>query len=225
MNVIEVILTSFATSAALVWLTKTWISERLKNAIKHEYDQKLETHKIQLKAQADVSIERLKSELATSAAQRNVRFSRVFERTAETIAETYARLWAFYDAVGDYTSIVQSDDNPQADRRKVATEKYNQFAEYYFPRRLFFQKDTTVKIENCFRSLDHTMRRFMVEVERKGAKFDTALEWTNAVKVLTHEIPPLLSMLEDDFRQNLGMMESAKTIDSTSPVALHPPVN
>ena len=43
---IEEFITSIVSSAlvsgAVVWLSKAWISERLKNAIKNEYDQKLE---------------------------------------------------------------------------------------------------------------------------------------------------------------------------------------
>ena len=50
-------------TGALLWLTKSWISERLKNAIKHEYDEKLESHKAQLKAESDTTLERLKSQL------------------------------------------------------------------------------------------------------------------------------------------------------------------
>jgi len=52
---------SVALTAALVWLSKTWISERVKGAIEHEYAQKLETFKSQLKAQNDVAIEQLKT--------------------------------------------------------------------------------------------------------------------------------------------------------------------
>ncbi|MFN8579424.1 MAG: hypothetical protein U0163_00395 [Gemmatimonadaceae bacterium] len=48
-------------TSALVWLSKTWISERLKGAIQHEYDQKLEALKAELKAQNDVAVERLKA--------------------------------------------------------------------------------------------------------------------------------------------------------------------
>lgn len=36
--------------AILVWLSKNWISERLKQSIEHEYSQKLEIHKAKLKA-------------------------------------------------------------------------------------------------------------------------------------------------------------------------------
>ena len=43
-------------SGLLIWMTKSWIAERLKNSIKSEYDQKLETHKAQLKGIMDIEI-------------------------------------------------------------------------------------------------------------------------------------------------------------------------
>ena len=99
-------------TAALVFLTKNWISERLKGAIKSEYDQKLETHKAQLKAQSDVSLEEFKSKLQVAASERNIRLTRVFEDTVDTISGTYSRLLAFHDAVGHYTSIVEWQSTP-----------------------------------------------------------------------------------------------------------------
>ena len=47
---------------AIVWLSRTWITERLKNAIKNEYDEKLESHKAKLKAEHDIAIERLRTD-------------------------------------------------------------------------------------------------------------------------------------------------------------------
>ena len=52
---------SVALTAALVWLSKTWISERVKGAIQHEYEQKIEAYKAELKAQSEVALERLKA--------------------------------------------------------------------------------------------------------------------------------------------------------------------
>ena len=46
---------------------RTWVSEKIRAAIKQEYDEKLETHKAQLKSQYDVEIEELKSRLAIAA--------------------------------------------------------------------------------------------------------------------------------------------------------------
>src|SRR2546428_10773244 len=82
-----------ATGGALVVaLTKTWLTERLKNAIKNEYDMKLEIHKAQLKSESDTEIERLKSQLQVAAAERSIRLSQTFEKVAESIDGNYQRL-------------------------------------------------------------------------------------------------------------------------------------
>ncbi|MFT7229330.1 MAG: endonuclease YncB(thermonuclease family) [Methylophilaceae bacterium] len=79
-------------TAALVWLTKSVISERLKNAIKNEYDQKLETHKAELKSTSNIEIEKLKSQLGIIAAQGNFKFTKLHEKRADAISEIYALL-------------------------------------------------------------------------------------------------------------------------------------
>jgi LPS O-antigen subunit length determinant protein (WzzB/FepE family) len=85
-----------------MFLVKSWITERLKNAIKHEYDVRLESHRAQLKAEQDVELERLKSSLSIAAAERNVAFSRLNERRVEVIAAIYAKLQRLYSAVEDH---------------------------------------------------------------------------------------------------------------------------
>lgn len=59
------VLASIAASGALVgvlvWLSKEWISARLRSSIQHEYDQNLETFKAQLKAQSDVALVELRA--------------------------------------------------------------------------------------------------------------------------------------------------------------------
>lgn len=76
------------TGLAGAWLLRNWISERLKASLQHEYAQKLETHKAQLRSQSETHIARLKADLEIAAAERSFRFSHVFERTADTIATT-----------------------------------------------------------------------------------------------------------------------------------------
>ena len=97
------ILTSGAVSAGiaslLIFLFKSWISERIKGSIQHEYDQKLEAYKAQLKAASDVSIEQLKSQLQITAAERSIKLTKVFEQQADTVAETYAKLVELIGAI------------------------------------------------------------------------------------------------------------------------------
>lgn len=57
-------LISGAVSALVIYVARTWISERLKQAIGHEYAQKLEVHRASLKSEYDIQIERLRAENA-----------------------------------------------------------------------------------------------------------------------------------------------------------------
>lgn len=47
---------SGALAGVIVWLSREWISTRLKASIQHEYDQKLEAHKAQLKSENDIAL-------------------------------------------------------------------------------------------------------------------------------------------------------------------------
>jgi hypothetical protein len=46
--------------AVLIWLSKSWVTERLKRAVEHEYAHKLETHKSQLRAEHELALERIR---------------------------------------------------------------------------------------------------------------------------------------------------------------------
>src|SRR5439155_4390755 len=198
-------------TGALLWLTKSWISERLKNAIKHEYDEKLESHKAQLKAESDTTLERLKSQLQVAAAERQVRYSRVFERTAETAATTYQKLLAFHDAVGRYTSAFEwADTPPKEERRKIVGERYQEFLDYFRPRRLYLPKETSRRLNDLHNKLHSAAVDFMFNVEqggderrrRKDPDRDT---WIEVDKFMREEVPKLLELLEDHFRELLGI--------------------
>src|SRR5207244_3321243 len=116
-------LSSVAVNGGLAWFLKEWISERMKNAIKHEYDQKLEAHRARLKAVVDTEIEtlkakleaenaraqeQLKADLQIAASEHQIRFEKLHEKVAQTVAGSYARLQALWDAVQNYTSILET---------------------------------------------------------------------------------------------------------------------
>ncbi len=216
LTILSSLVASGLLSAALLWLTKNWISERLKNAIKHEYDEKLETHKAQLKSQSDVSIERLKSQLQVTAAERNVRYSKIFERTAETVAETYKRLLAFQDAVASYTHPMTWEGEPsKAEKRKVAGNKYREFLDYYRPNCLFLPKETERRIDEFHPKLHSMALEFMWGVEEGGDRSDPEKNtWMKAHDFMSKEVPPLLNLLKDDLRKILGTLQEEHKVEA-----------
>jgi len=197
---------SVVLSGALVWLTKSWISERLKNSIKNEYDQKLETHKAQLKAQSEVEIERLRSQLSISAMEHEVRFSRLHEKRAEVIAETYSLLKELYIRLGDYVKIFEpAGDTPKEQRRKAAGEAHQNFRKYYATRLIFFPKATATKLEDIDLQLVKTFNEFVFGVEMtQGAGGDVMNKWMQILERVSGEIKIALGELEDEFRKLLG---------------------
>jgi len=56
-------------SGAVIWFARNWISEKLKNSIKHEYDQKLVALNAELKSQADTQVALLKASIEKESAK------------------------------------------------------------------------------------------------------------------------------------------------------------
>ncbi|MEF3075723.1 hypothetical protein V2P20_11875 [Methylobacter sp. Wu1] len=207
--VVQVISSAFVSttlSGLLLWLTKSWISERLKQAIKNEYDQKLESHKAQLKAQSDVEIEKLRSQLSISATEHEVRFSRLHEKRAEIIAETYSLLKLLFIRFGDYVKVVEPvGDIPKDERRKLAIEAHQNFRNYYATKLIFFPRSTAEKLEEIDLQLLRIFNEFVFGVEMAQRRGDDGVDkWLQIADRVNGEIKAALSELEDEFRKLMG---------------------
>jgi hypothetical protein len=100
MELIVSIISSAAVSSALVaillWLSREWISMRLKGSIQHEYDQKLEVHKAQLKAATEVAFLELKTAIEREAALHSAAYASFSEgqkAAMERKLQAVDRIW------------------------------------------------------------------------------------------------------------------------------------
>jgi hypothetical protein len=209
------LLASAATSAALtgfvVWLTKSWISERLKNAIKHEYDQKLETHKAQLKAQSDVETERLKAQLNIAAAEHEVRFSGLHGKRAEMIAEVYEKLvQAHWDASSFVSPIEYANEPSKEEKYATAMKSMAEFFKYYDKRRIYLPQSLCDQLEGCVTEMRSKAARFgaYLRHERGGLSAHLPQQrsdaWDKAWEYFDKEFPVTRAALEKELRALLG---------------------
>jgi len=223
MNFILDMITSATVSAILsgllLWLTKSWISERLKNAIKSEYDEKLETHKAQLKAQtdtevetlkaklksqSDVEVEKLKSNLSIAASEHSVTFSKLHEQRAQVIAESYAFLKDVYLKIQDYVKVFEpAGDKPREERRQLAVEAHLNLRNFYPMKIIYLPKATAEKIEKIDMALVQTFNEFIFTVEMQQRNGDLG-KWLEIFKRMGGEMKDALNDLEDEFRILLG---------------------
>jgi hypothetical protein len=80
----------------------------------------------ELKANSAAELEKLRSTLAVAAAERHVRFSKLHERRAEAVAETYGLLRELHWRLGDYVKIFEpAGDRPKEERRNDVAEAHN----------------------------------------------------------------------------------------------------
>ena len=193
-------------TAGLIWLTKSVISERLKNAIRSEYEQKLETHKAQLKSTSDVAIESLKSQLSVIAAQGNFKFTKLHERRAEAIAEIYALLAEFHVALADYTKVLEvTGGTPRTERREIAVKAHGAFIALYRKKKIFLPKSAATKIDDLNKQLMSIYHQFLFGVDMAHmANGDFAQKWIGLDEKMSSIISPALAELERDFRVLLG---------------------
>lgn len=187
-----------------MFLTKSWISERLKNAIKSEYDQKLETFKAELKAESDVAIENLKSRLRIATTEHQVRFSRLHETRAEVIAETYALLQDLYEKVADYVKIFEpGGDRTKEERRRDVISALDALRAYYPKKKIFLPKKTAINIRNIDSELVQAINQFLYGVEL--SKRDESQQiWGEVFERVNGKINIAIAELEDEFRELLG---------------------
>lgn len=181
------VLSSAAVSGALagllLWFTKAWIGERLKHAIKAEYDEKLEshkaqlrseidtaleTHKAQLKSQSDVELERLRSSLAIAASERSTKFSRLHERRVGVIADTYGRLRALHAAVVEYTKAFEmTGERSRADRRNDVVAKFTEFNPYFTQNQIFLPKAVAEQVGHVGQELIRVANLFTFTIDQQ----------------------------------------------------------
>lgn len=209
---------SAALSGLLLWLTKTWVAERLKNAIKAEYDTKLEshkaqlkaeydrqieTHKAQLKAKSDVELEQLKSSLSIAASQRNTTFSQLHSRRVDVIANTYAKLKHLHDCVANYIKPFEMEgERSREDRRKDVVDASGEFTPYYSQNQIFLSQPVAEAIRQVNQELVSVSNVYIFTVELPQTP--DVQQWLKITEKFEGSVKQALAGLEIQLRQLLG---------------------
>jgi hypothetical protein len=198
-------LVAVAVTLWVVHLARDAISERVKVAIKADYDERLETIKAQLKASADTELEGLKHELALEALRHDVRYTKLHEIRASVIADVYALLSEAYAALKDYTVAFEIVGIPsKADRAKVLAEKLNLFAVAFKPKKIFFPTATADRLEEINQSIVQTATTFELAVVPMERQIGQAEAWLKVLQKVDGPITTALRELESEFRKIMG---------------------
>ena len=98
-----------------------------------------------------MQIEKLKADLQIAAAERSIRYSKMFDRTAEAIVTMYQKLFALYYATHEYTQVLKPADPLRAEKFDAFKRKADDFMEYFYPNAIFLPPDTGSKAKDFYR--------------------------------------------------------------------------
>ena len=185
--------------AVAAWLAKTVISHRL--------SKEADSFKAELKADAEMEVERLKNLLQLTAIEHQVRFSGLHAKRAEVITDLYRLLSEARTAAAQFIFINNRDPEEAKNARAKVFELYRfiDFNEIYLPPsvcqhlRAFEEKvrKSVVFVDVYWRVPEYAANQQTVEQQNK-----VMLE---ACQALESEIPALRKQLVDDFRALLGV--------------------
>lgn len=218
----QTVLTSATVAVALggiaASLFQNLLTERLKSAIKAEYDEKLESHKAQLqssnskelevlkaqlKGHADVELERLKSHLQIQAAQQNLTFTRLHERRVEAIDLVHAKLISVRDAVGQYINAFQPVGTTSQERLNGVDAAYKDFKPTFVKYQLFLPRNIASAVEHLDATFLQVTNQFTIVVRADTSSPNTEL-WFKLLERFKTDVDDAIEKLHEDMRLALG---------------------
>jgi len=219
---LKIVLTSATVTTVLgalgAALFKTLLTERLRAAIRAEYDAKLESHKAQLqssnskelevlkaqlKGHADVELEQLKSQLQVQAAQQNLRFTRLHERRIEAIDTVHSKLDPASDAISVYIALFQPAGADDRTHLTAVESAYKDFKAAFAAHQLFLPRNIAESMSRLDQSLVQITNQFTLVVKRRkdDPNFD---HWMKLVERFQAEVTEARRVLQEDMRLALG---------------------
>ena len=214
MDFFQTVLASTLLSGALTTLGfglfRDLLTERLKAAIKDEYDQKLTTLKAQLDAANAVELEQLKASLQIAAAQTGVTFNRLHDKRVQVIEETHERLQTLLALVHDYVGVFKPIGSLSEDQMlQKIVEAHSAFRPFYISKQLFLPRDIVVKLANLETELRAIINTFtmMVHLNKDGPDSQV---WIDLLKRLEGEVKSAMHALQEEMRAALGDVVETK---------------
>lgn len=166
-----------------------------------------------LKAKSDAEIERLKNQLQIRSIEHQVRFSRLHERRAETIAKLYGLLVEALWAAEIFLSPIGWVGEPSIkEKHTSAMNKLVDAFRYFDQHKIYFDEDLCESLEKLLRETRRLVIEFGVWVGFDDASLsnDSVKQkqeaWLKNWQAIRNDIPEARRQLENKFRSILGSL-------------------
>lgn len=209
LSILSSVVTSSVLTATLVFLSKTWMSERIKNSIKNEYDVKLEEHKNKLKKDTDKEIETIKSDLMRFAQKDKIRFEIIYKRRIEIIETVHKLIRDIHESTRKYITIGKNSANNGEELKNYVCEQLFSLKDYYGVNSIFLPKEIgefILTINDKMHSIIADFDAYIIN-ESLSNPSQSKEKWIELYKLLETEIPLIYQKMRECFRDLIGTTE------------------
>ena len=204
MGILETILLAFGGPLALIavlgWLAKSFVTSLL--------DKDLEKFRMNLQAQHDSSIEKIRHELNLLAAQHQIRFAKLHAIRAEVIAELYSLL---VEAHGKSIVFVSPGGYVgESTKGREASSAVLDFLHFFEKKKIYLPKDLGDLLDQYATDVNKHLIEYRTYVNHEPDHSTQEFEkkknesWRKAMNAFEEAIPEAKEKLEDEFRKILG---------------------
>lgn len=193
---------------AVSWALKAVGEQYLKKRFR-EYEKQLEAQTAALKLRFDLQLETLKSELNLLQSKN----SRLHEKRMLVLESLYQKIVALNDAMREMTAEVQFlHANPVEEERarvSAASAAYHDFLKHYTESRIFFSLATCAQIDTLQNKYFNSLLKYQSQryLPLAGDTFYSPEQAQTASDTIRRAVPPVLRLIEQDFRALLGVQE------------------
>lgn len=222
------------------WLVKKWLESKIKKDVEQKYEKELAKFKIDLESSKEKEIAKLNSELNQKTqiaianlnsqlniieAQNNIRFSSVFEKTADVIAHVYSDLVHLENLCKSHTEFSGPDEQQRQIQRQEFKNKLNDFWQYFGCHQPYLPKATAATTTEIYKQLAVVSAQYDSYLHARHSHPNPFARPENSAAALMDmffksrsKLEILLEQLHDDFQKHLGVaMEIKETSQPPSP--------
>jgi len=189
--------------AVLGWLARSLLGQLVAKD--------LERFKTQLASASNAAAEQLKHELQLVAQEHQILVSKLHEKRAQVVAETYGLLVEAQWAAQDFISPMEWAGEPtKKEKYGPAMNKAAEFYRYFDKNRIYLPTELCANLEGFLRAMRTKVIGFGVYVGREEEHMTSAaLEkkhdaWMKAWEYFDTEVPKARAALEDELRVIIG---------------------
>ena len=190
----------------------------LKEEVKKDFNEKIETYKTKLSEELAIKIEPLKSELAKNNITHQIQFGYLHQERSKVVLELYKKLQELHSAMVNWTAfmqpIIENAEKESQDRTDRVNLAISDFKNYYIINKLFFSKSFCEFIDLVFKEYWDKGWEFGYSQERiKSGQLSEEYfkhysdEMSKISREIKENLPKKIEEIEERFRKILNVEE------------------